>query len=427
MNRLFALILLSALIVLTSISTAAAYRTQNISNSPFDSEVPKINDNKDILYIQKNADGNSDLFLYSYSNRKISQLTNNANTENDYQLGQSGHVVWCVSAISGYDIFIYDSQSDMTKQITSNYYNDRSPQVNASGQVVWHGDIHSNNQNEIFLYDHASGESIQLTSNALNDNYPQINNNGEVSWSGGTGNDDVEIYLAKSCTSCHSFPSGETPYDGHATIQVTNNDSYDGGTVMNNNGQIVWTGCAGETDACNFELFLYDIASQNTVRLTNNTFSDSEQKINDRGNIVWQQYDGSDLEIFYTKSCTQCHAFPSDETPYDGHATVQLSDNSYDEQDPQINRRGQVIWPREVTWGDYRLMTYKDGSSVKEIPLPDFSEKLWKPMINAFGDIVWEDYDRTAGEDEEMGASEIYFMKHVSLSGVMIELLLNGN
>jgi len=422
MKKLLGLLLLSTLLVLSAtIDVAIASRTLNISNNSYDSEEPQINDNRDILWIQKNVSNDYDLFLYDTKSRVTSQITNNSSTEKDYQLGASGHVAWSANSGSGYEIFLYDSDSGMTKQLTSNDYADEYPQINAAGQVVWHGDVNSNIKYDIFLYDHTSGESIRLTNSANDDSYPQINDNGDIAWSNGSGNTDYEIYFAQSCTNCHSFPSGETPYDGHAITRVTNNSSYDGGPKMNNNGQIVWTGDAGETDPNDFELFLYDNSSGRTVRLTNDTYEDSEQKINDKGNIAWQSYDGEDNEMFFTKSCTQCHSFPSAETPYDGHATVQLSDNSFDEQDAQINKLGHVIWPREVTWGDYRLMTYK-GSTVREIPLPDFSEKLWKPMINSSGEIVWEDYDSNIGE----GTAEIYFMKSTPLGGMLLQLLLSG-
>ena len=75
-------------------------------------------------------------------------------------------------------------------------------------------------------------------------------------------------------------------------------------------------------DGSDYEIFLYDGTS--TTQLTDNDYDDDCPQINDNGYVVWRDDDGSDYEIFL----------------YDGTSTTQLTNNDYDDYSPQINNNG---------------------------------------------------------------------------------------
>src|SRR4030065_190536 len=199
------------------------------------------------------------------------------------------------------------------EQLTKSSFSEDRPQINDHGYVVWEG--YDGSDREIFLYD---GTSISnISNNSFADWFPQINNNNYVVWEGSDGSDG-EIFL----------------YNGMNTIQISNNSYDDFSPQINNNGYVAWFGYDGH----DYEIFLYN--GMNTIQLTNNLYDDEYFHINDDGHVVfwnesdnsvfrvWIQYDGSDFEIFL----------------YDDTGTTQITNNSYDDLDPQVNNNGYIVW-----------------------------------------------------------------------------------
>jgi len=290
--------------------------------------------------------------------------------------------------------------------------NDFSPQINANDYVVWYGsaDISTklnpagsgselfslDSDDEIFLYNGIT--VIQLTDNSGGDYDPQINASGYVVWYGyesiaaklnpeGSGPEldapspDSEIYL----------------YNGTATTPITNNIYDDDNPQINAGGNIVWEG----DDGSDYEIFLYD--GSTTTQITNNTWDDTDPRINTSGDLVWRGYVGSG-KIPGRPSEPNWEIFLYDDT-----TTTQITNNTWDDYEPQINDDGYIVW----YGGDFKgkspsSKTKADGGPNNEIflynritttQITDDSYYDGDPQINASGHIVWEKWD---GSDEEI-------------------------
>jgi len=115
------------------------------------------------------------------------------------------------------------------------------------------------------------------------------------------------------------------------------------------------------------------------TQITDNSFDDEDPRINDTGFVVWQGYDGSDTEIFL----------------YDGMSITQITNNSYDDRSPQINDNGYVVWQR-YDGSDWEIFLY-DGMGITQITDNSFDDE--DPRINDTGFVVWQGYD---GSDTEI-------------------------
>jgi hypothetical protein len=116
----------------------------------------------------------------------------------------------------------------------------------------------------------------------------------------------------------------------------------------------------GEVSYSNNEIFLYDGTA--TIQLTNNSYNDGSPVINDNDYVVWSGRNGSDREIFL----------------YDGTNIIQLTDNSYDDFAPQMNAKGHVAWASEY----YGIFLY-DGTSTTHIGDGSYF------VLNDNGQLVW--------------------------------------
>jgi cysteine-rich repeat protein len=106
-----------------------------------------------------------------------------------------------------------------------------------------------------------------------------------------------------------------------------------------------------------------------TMQITNNSYDDGNPQINDNGYVVWSGWDGTDAEIFL----------------YDGTTTTQLTNNSYDDLDPQINNNGYVVWSG---WDgtDAEIFLY-DGTTTTQLTNNSYNDG--HPQINNNGYVVW--------------------------------------
>ena len=286
----------------------------------------------------------------------IYQLSNNNFYDENPQIW-GNNVVWTGYDGNNSEIFFYDGIK--TVQLTDNETQDYSPQISGNN-IVWQG-----NGSKIFLYDSTNWQGngseiffydgtniIQLTNNNFYDENPQISGNNVV-WQGYEGN-DYEIFF----------------YDGTNIIQLTNNNYDDGGPQISGNN-IVWLGSG--------EIFFYD--GNNTIQLTDNNPSFALNPQISGNNIVWIAskprvsstllpprslvfYNGNSYETitppdnpFETYYDTEISGnnvvwssrFGGNDDEiflYNGTTNIQLTNNSYDDSNPQI-------WGDKVVWQGY--------------------------------------------------------------------------
>lgn len=237
-------------------------------------------------------------------------------------------------------IILYDGTGNTI--LTSTYENHVDPQLADNGNAVWVARYYgaSTFSERIMLFD---GSSITPLSDGQSESVysPQINNAGQVVWSEWDGTDH-EIFF----------------YDGTTVIQLTDNDRIDRFAQINDSGTVAWYGLG---------VWLYDGAS--TIQIAAD--GGVGVQLNNNGEAVWEGGDGSDTEIFL----------------YDGSGVTQITDNVFDDHDPQINDSGLVMW-----WGqthadsDYEIFRYEDGE-ITQITDNDYTD--WRPRINNSGQAVW--------------------------------------
>ena len=115
------------------------------------------------------------------------------------------------------------------------------------------------------------------------------------------------------------------------------------------------------------------------TQLTDNNFDDYNPQI-DGNNVVWYGYDystGYDSEIYF----------------YDGSSIIQLTNNDYYESSPQISGNN-VVWSG-YDGNDEEIFFY-DGTSITQLTNNNFYD--YSPQISG-NNVVWSGYD---GNDEEI-------------------------
>jgi hypothetical protein len=126
-------------------------------------------------------------------------------------------------------------------------------------------------------------------------------------------------------------------------------------------------------------VYALDNPNYNITELRDHTYNNNEPQINGGGQVVWAGYDGNDYEIFF----------------FDGEKTTQLTNNTDNDNAPDINNKGHITW---MTLDNISLerkgVFYYDGSIINKI-----SNRGEDPKINDSDNIVWFDYD---GQDNEI-------------------------
>lgn len=248
-------------------------------------------------------------------------------------------------------ILLYDGNA--SAMLTSTYKYNVDPQVADNGHAVWVARYYgvSTFSERIMLFD---GSSVTPLSDGQSESVysPQSNNAGQVVWSEWDGTDH-EIFF----------------YDGTTVIQLTDNDRIDRFAQINDSGAVAWYGLG---------VWLSDGAS--TIQIA--AEGGVGVQLNNNGEVVWEGGDGSDTEIFL----------------YDGSGVTQITDNDFDDHDPQINDSGLVVW-----WGqthadsDYEIFRYDDGG-ITQITDNDYTD--WRPRINNSGQAVWVGILELGGDRE---------------------------
>ena len=200
--------------------------------------------------------------------------------------------------------------------------------------------------------------------------------------------------------------SGIYLYDGATTIQLTNN-SYDNRDAEIWGNNVVWSGnnqvsswYSQVPDGYDQEIFLYD--GTTTIQLTNNNYDDSNPEIWGN-NVVWVRNNFptfSNEELFL----------------YDGLATIQLTNNVDSEilatKYPQYRISGQnIVWSRFETHNiglidsRFPILSNKgiflyDGTTTIQLTEDGYEPQIWG------NNVVWQVYE---GNDPESNDSEIFF------------------
>jgi Tol biopolymer transport system component len=84
-----------------------------------------------------------------------------------------------------------------------------------------------------------------------------------------------------------------------------------------------------------------------TTKLTNNAFDDVDPQINARGDVVWYGHDGKDSEIFLFESSTG--------------TITRLTDNASDYSYLQISANGDVVW-QGFGGADYEIFLFDSSA-----------------------------------------------------------------
>ncbi len=221
----------------------------------------------------------------------------------DPDINANGEVIWIRDDawVRRNDVFLYDSQGNI-RSLTEGLSNIprgslRAPKLNDLGQAVWIGDPPSSSP-EIFLGSDPifyNGQTInRLRNEPIIKNYdPLINNKGQIVWTGITGTDNIN--------GSSYYHSEIFSYDGNSTKQLTSGkalaNSYT--PALSDTGYITWvTKNTPFLPIENTDIYLYHDGV--TQRITNDSNFDIAPQVNSKGEVAWLTLSDSDAGInFY--------------------------------------------------------------------------------------------------------------------------------
>ena len=116
-----------------------------------------------------------------------------------------------------------------------------------------------------------------------------------------------------------------------ATISQVTNNSYEDSFPRIKGNHLVWQGYVGG----DWEIFLYDTATEETTQITNNGYDDLSPRT-DGNYIVWQGFNDGEWDIFL----------------WDGTEIQAISDRSAEDASPQI-ANGLIVWTSEPFGDDF--------------------------------------------------------------------------
>lgn len=361
-----------AAILIATPSIAATYTTTNISNRVGSDAAPDISDSGNVVW--NGDDGTStvtEIFIYDGSN--ASPIPDSPSIDLAPKINSNNLVVWYGFDGSNDEIFVHDGIT--TKVVIPSTDEDRFPDLNDVGQVVWQATSGAATNiwlatpsGDTYTRSRPSNNSI-FGSPASHDNRnPQLNNNGNVVWEGVPDADsDSEIFYFNGV---------------NRVTRITSNELSDSSPQISDNGltvSIVWQGFTTSTDS---EIFLSSFDANSPGEPKGIIISDSiltpsrnnqNPQINNSGQVVWQGLSdtSSQFEIFF----------------YDGLDVIQITDNTFPDHSPQINDKGLIVWQGGFGTDD---IYYFDGTGVQ--PLTSSSDAS-NPKVNINGLITWQGGD----------------------------------
>lgn len=211
----------------------------------------------------------NDLFFFDINSQTTYQITNNnASNSYDFELNDSGDLVW---VINWGEMYFYHAATGNTVQIASGvtpvYGN--GPKLNNNGDIVW--SQNDGSDNEIYQYQAATGVITQLTNNSFDDIFPTINDSSQIAWQGNDG-------ATKRIMSASGANIRQIATAGHAMGPIT----------INNGGDMVWWGSDYPSNTgADEEVFYYHAATDKVFQVSDNDFRDRGPNVNDAGQMVW--------------------------------------------------------------------------------------------------------------------------------------------
>jgi len=253
---------------------------------------------------------------------------------------------------------------------TANDRDDWCPRISACGRIVWQG--WDGADYEVYSSNLDGTNPVQITWNDFDDEAPQVNSSGRVVWQAHDGQ-DYEIFSANA--------------DGTGLVQITDNTVNDWHPQINNAGQIVWDHFDGQ----DYEVYSANADGTGMVQITNNSSSSGRPRddvwpqINNANpaRVVWFGWSGSNWEIYSAN--------------VDGTSLVNVSNNSREDEYPQINDAGRVVW--QSYFDDTNAEIYSaNAAGGNVLRLTTNTVEDWWPQINNVGRVVW--MSRTGGDWE---------------------------
>ena len=190
------------------------------------------------------------------------------------------------------------------------------------------GDLCSENCERLYC-EYLDVEIIKLTDNSYDDVDPMINNKGEIVWTGKISDNYSDIFYSDGTETRSLTDNG----DYSNRIPYHDPNKYDHKPQINNNGVIVWISSGNVTGVTRYD------GSKKKI-IANNIVGGHPIQINDMGQMVWtgrdpvgsqtteEGPDGDSVELFY----------------YDGVSVSQITDNYCNDYTPKINDKGEVTW-----------------------------------------------------------------------------------
>lgn len=322
---------------------------------------------------------------------KITQLTDNTISDRNPQINDQGAVVWSGGGFF-HDIYLYDKNT--IKNISNSALNDIKPQISNRG-VVWQAD--GSSPSEIYFFNGVS--KVNLTNNTTADIDPQITVNFIV-WEG-----QSQIYAGRRSI----FWS-----NGEKNFQVSHHSLRDSNPQINSRGHTVWQGQVSSRST-NDGIYLYKGFIPEKP-LTNNATHNGRPQINSRGDVVWLEfsaitnnygiylhnYNGTIIKNISNSAEPSIDtrpqisnygvvwtSVPSGESDseiylYNGTSVRRLTDNNVDDEDPQINDQGRVVWVGGYS-SDSEIYFY-NGTNITQLTNNNTIDR--NPQINSQSRVV---------------------------------------
>jgi hypothetical protein len=234
-------------------------------------DIPAINNAGQIVFQADDAQGDNEFFIWD--DGKVKQVSDLGRQYGIYSFNDNGEIVVEVKQ-TGPESFKSDIllfADGETRAIATGPENDLAPAMNNSTQIVWYEGLGPDSEIQFF-----NGEiSFPLTDNGFNDASPVINEHGQVAWTG-IGETDG------------GFGGLAYLFDGLETLTL--GPSIGGRPAINDLGHVLWATSTGSTTS---GLSVYDgttiFSVSDSARFSSRLDS---SPINNRGEFVWTGGDG---------------------------------------------------------------------------------------------------------------------------------------
>lgn len=343
-------------------NTLLAYSVTELAPVKFNTS-PDLKDNDKVVWVGL-PENESDFEIYYYDGSTSSRVTNNSFADLGPKVNDSGMIVW-YGGSGGYKVFSNVSgvtnlsgESDPVGD-PSKLKVGLAPAINNLGHVAWFGkNTATDLDDEIYYYD---GSTVSaLTANEVHDYAPRINDKNEIVWlqdNSGDGSDwdvyfsdgsvtssieslsgnDFSVQINNATTTAvvwrHTDTNGEyiiRLWDG-ATLTTISDDALSELNKLpqiNDSNQVVWQGLATDDGGADTEIFLYK-PGVGVQRITDNDFDDFEPQINNNGVIAWRaKPENADSEVYI----------------WNGGAQSRVTSDDCNNLDVRINDNNSLVW-----------------------------------------------------------------------------------